>query len=348
MSGRAVNLAILVLVTVQFLSGFAAFLVGTPDGRWVFWVHAVGGVTLALLVPWKTAIALRSFARRRWGVWAALPILLSLLFLGSLISGLLWSTTGLPRVSIPLYGQITGLTVHVTLSLVLLVPLADHLVLRWFPPRTDDFFGRRQALRTLSAVAAGAAAWRASEGLSALASLSGSTRRFTGSREEGSFAGNAHPVTNWLSDETQVIDLEGWRLRVRGRVARELVLTYEELRSLPSSVARSLLDCTGGWFTRQDWRGVRISTLLAEARVLDDARSLVVHSVTGYDRRFAMDDVDRLLLAFQVTGEQLTPVHGFPARLVAPGRRGYNWVKWVDSMEVSAAPPLLQPPLPLQ
>jgi hypothetical protein len=90
MSARAVNLAILVLVTVQFLSGFAAFLVGTPDGRWVFWVHAVGGVTLALLVPWKTAIALRSFARRRWGVWASLPILLSLLFLGSLISGLLW------------------------------------------------------------------------------------------------------------------------------------------------------------------------------------------------------------------------------------------------------------------
>jgi DMSO/TMAO reductase YedYZ molybdopterin-dependent catalytic subunit len=348
MSARAVNLTILVLVTVELSSGLGAFLVGTPDGRWVFWVHAVGGVTLALLVPWKTAIALRSFARRRWGAWAALPILLSLLFLGSLISGLLWSTTGLPRVSIPLYGEITGLTVHVTLSLALLVPFVDHLALRWFPPRTDDFLGRRQALRTLAAAAAGTAVWQASEGVNALTSLSGASRRFTGSREEGSFTGNAHPVTNWLSDETQRIDLETWRLRVNGRVARELVLTYGELRSWPSSVTRSLLDCTGGWFTRQDWRGVRISTLLAETGVLDGARSLVVRSVTGYYRRFELDDVDHLLLAFQVTGEQLNPAHGFPARLVAPGRRGYNWVKWVESIEVSGAPPLLQPPLPLQ
>jgi DMSO/TMAO reductase YedYZ molybdopterin-dependent catalytic subunit len=61
-----------------------------------------------------------------------------------------------------------------------------------------------------------------------------------------------------------------------------------------------------------------------------------------------LDDVDSLLLAFKVAGEPLTPVHGFPARLVAPGWRGYNWVKWVQSIEVSRESPLLQPPLPLQ
>lgn len=139
-----------------------------------------------------------------------------------------------------------------------------------------------------------------------------------------------------------------WRLQIRGHVARELVLTYDDLLSRPSSVTRALLDCTGGWFTRQDWQGVHISTLLAEARVLDEARSLIVKSVTGYDRRFRLDDADRLLLALQVAGEPLSPVHGFPARLVAPGRRGYNWVKWVQSVEVSGDPPVLQPPLPLQ
>ncbi|MPZ49596.1 MAG: hypothetical protein GEU75_09915 [Dehalococcoidia bacterium] len=202
MSARAVNLTILVLVTVEFVSGFAGFLVGTPDGRWVFWVHAVGGLTLALLVPWKTAIALRSFARRRWGAWAALPILLSLLFLGSLVSGILWSTAGLPRIAIPLYGEITGLTMHVILSLAILMPLVLHVVLRWFPPRKDDFLARRQALRALAGAFAGAIIWQTSEGLSALASLSGADRRFTGSREEGSFTGNAHPVTNWFLDKT--------------------------------------------------------------------------------------------------------------------------------------------------
>jgi hypothetical protein len=37
-----------------------------------------------------------------------------------------------------------------------------------------------------------------------------------------------------------------------------------------------------------------------------------------------------------------------PARLVAPGRRGYHWVKWVTAIELSERPPWWQPPLPLQ
>ena len=40
--------------------------------------------------------------------------------------------------------------------------------------------------------------------------------------------------------------------------------------------------------------------------------------------------------------------HGFPARLVAPGKRGFEWVKWVTSIQVNESPKWLQPPLPLQ
>jgi hypothetical protein len=348
MSARAVNLSILILVGAELLSGLGGFLVGTPDGRWVFWVHAAGGLTLALLVPWKTAIALRSFARRGWGAWSAMPVLLSVLFLASLISGLLWSTIGLPRISIPIYGEITGLTLHVSLSLALLVPFIVHVFMRWFPPRRDDFLARRQALRALAGAIAGAVVWQASEGVSALTSLSGAGRRFTGSREEGSFTGNAHPVTNWLLDKTQRIDRQSWRLRIRGRVVRELDLSYDALVSRPAATTRALLDCTGGWFTRQDWQGVHLPALLAEAGVLEGSRSVVVRSVTGYSRRFGLDEAERLLLALRVGDEPLAAVHGFPARLVAPGWRGYNWVKWVETLEVSEEPPLLQAPLPLQ
>ena len=39
--------------------------------------------------------------------------------------------------------------------------------------------------------------------------------------------------------------------------------------------------------------------------------------------------------------------HGFPARLVAPGRRGFWWVKWVDRIELQTTPWWWQPPFPV-
>jgi DMSO/TMAO reductase YedYZ molybdopterin-dependent catalytic subunit len=46
-------------------------------------------------------------------------------------------------------------------------------------------------------------------------------------------------------------------------------------------------------------------------------------------------------------GEPLSPDHGFPARIVAPARRGFWWVKWVARIELSPIPWWLQSPFPL-
>ena len=51
-----------------------------------------------------------------------------------------------------------------------------------------------------------------------------------------------------------------------------------------------------------------------------------------------MAEARAALLATRVEGERLTYGHGFPLRLVAPGRRGYQWVKWVESVEVRRTP----------
>ena len=44
----------------------------------------------------------------------------------------------------------------------------------------------------------------------------------------------------------------------------------------------------------------------------------------------------------------LTRGTGAPVRLVAPGRRGFWWVKWVASVELSDTPAYAQAPFPLQ
>jgi DMSO/TMAO reductase YedYZ molybdopterin-dependent catalytic subunit len=48
------------------------------------------------------------------------------------------------------------------------------------------------------------------------------------------------------------------------------------------------------------------------------------------------------LLALQVGDELRDHGHGAPLRLVAPGRRGFQWVKWVTQIEVLTKPDLGQ------
>ena len=114
------------------------------------------------------------------------------------------------------------------------------------------------------------------------------------------------------------------------------------------AVREATLDCTGGWYTLQRWRGVPVETLLERAGVKDGARSLLVRSSTGYVRRFSQEEAGDLLLATHIGDERLSAGHGFPLRLVAPGYRGYGWVKWVIELEVSIEPTWLESPLPLQ
>lgn len=63
-----------------------------------------------------------------------------------------------------------------------------------------------------------------------------------------------------------------------------------------------------------------------------------VVSHTGYRWSFPLAQARGLLLATMVGDEQLSHDHGAPARLVAPGRRGFQWVKWVSRVELREHP----------
>jgi DMSO/TMAO reductase YedYZ molybdopterin-dependent catalytic subunit len=63
---------------------------------------------------------------------------------------------------------------------------------------------------------------------------------------------------------------------------------------------------------------------------------------------FPHADAGDLFLAVGYGGVPLGRGHGAPVRLVAPGRRGPWWVKWVTSVQLDERPWWLQTPFPLE
>jgi DMSO/TMAO reductase YedYZ molybdopterin-dependent catalytic subunit len=337
-SNRAVNLGLLALLVAALVSGIGIFLSGSSKQVWVVWSHSVAGFAIVSLLLWKWRIIVASLRRHGPGVWALPSLLLLSLLIAALASGILWSTTGLPGVA----GE-SALTLHAAVSIALFILLAPHAAVHW--PRLSAAHrpDRRAFLAATALLGAGALLWRGSEAIAAGTRLSGSSRRFTGSRTASSFSGNDFPNNSWLLDNPAPLNGQTWRLRIAG-LSSSRTLTTRNLDPIDFLIAT--IDCTGGWYSTQTWGGAKLMTLLGETGTAN-LRSVVVRSATGYWRRLSAEQAASALLATTVGGEPLAHEHGAPARLVVPGSRGYDWVKWVTSVEASRAPWWWRWPLPL-
>jgi DMSO/TMAO reductase YedYZ molybdopterin-dependent catalytic subunit len=117
----------------------------------------------------------------------------------------------------------------------------------------------------------------------------------------------------------------------------EVSLSREDLLALPQRTATLPIACVEGWSTTQEWSGVQLK-LLAERAGAPGASEVLVESLqeAGVLRRASLTGAqiaaDDALLALKVNGADLSPDHGYPARVIVPALPGVHNTKWVAQM----------------
>lgn len=337
------NIALLIIVITLVITGYLGLVNGQENAAWRLWLHGIAAYALIVLFLWKSTVILDAYRRKsKWTRLRLLFAFLLILLLATVLLGLLWTLDG-PRY----LGGFSLVSLHIYLAVPVLLIMLWHSWRMRFIFRVEGALDRRLFLGMVTTVATGLLFWRsAGKGQEALG-WNGAERRFTGSYERGSFQGQ-FPSVSWMFDNPPPVDETSWRLAIAGAVREPTIVSYAALLALPAVTWEVLLDCTSGWYTTQTWTGVAVPALLAGVGVSDKAASITVESVTGYKRRFALEKADKMLLAYQVAGAPLSHGHGAPLRLVLPGRRGFEWVKWISALKINETSALWQPPLPLR
>ena len=158
------------------------------------------------------------------------------------------------------------------------------------------------------------------------------------------------------------LDAQAWKLTIDGDVATPLSLSVAELRALPSVTVTVTLECAGNgraFFTpavagiqwkkgavgTARWTGVRLGDLLEKAGAKSTARFVHMQgadkplgTMPAFVRQVPMDKAIHpdTVIAYEMNGQPIPPVHGFPLRAIVPGWEGAYAMKWLTTLHVSA------------
>ena len=167
------------------------------------------------------------------------------------------------------------------------------------------------------------------------------------------------------------IDIATYSLVVDGEVDHPLRLGYAEIRQMPQSRFEVTLECCGngpvpeywskqtrsvmdkvsghGIMSNAEWTGVSLQHVLEKAGVKPNAVDVVFSGVdhgpdeisedppeVAYQRSIPVQKAMHpdTLLAYEMNGEDLPPLHGYPLRLIVPGWYGMNSIKWLAGIQV--------------
>ena len=138
---------------------------------------------------------------------------------------------------------------------------------------------------------------------------------------------------------TQVINKDTYTLTVDGLVNKTLTLTYGDLQAYPQVSRLATLPCVEGWSFIAKWTGPALASILDDAGVKPEAKILIFYtadSPSGYtslDLSYIRDK--NVIIALRLNDITMPQDRGFPFQVVAEGKLGYKWAKWVTRIEVS-------------
>ena len=156
------------------------------------------------------------------------------------------------------------------------------------------------------------------------------------------------------------LDGAAWTLQVEGEVATPSMLTLDEIRRMPATTLTVTLECAGngraffdppvagvqwgkGAVGTARWTGARMADVLKRAGIRDTGKFVLMN---GADRPLgSMQDFVRqipiakamhpdTLIAYEMNGQPIPPVHGFPLRAIIPGWEGAYAMKWLTALRV--------------
>lgn len=184
--------------------------------------------------------------------------------------------------------------------------------------------------------------------------------------DQGVFTPNDRFFVRWhWAVIPEQVDLAAFRVAVRGHVKQAQSLTMADILALPRVELAAVNQCSGnsrglfqpriaggqwanGAMGNAKWTGVRLRDVLDRAGVKPGAVAVrfngldqpVVEGAPDFMKSLANDHArdGEVMLAYQMNGEQLPLLNGFPLRLVVPGWHSTYWVKMVGDIEVLDAP----------
>jgi DMSO/TMAO reductase YedYZ molybdopterin-dependent catalytic subunit len=184
--------------------------------------------------------------------------------------------------------------------------------------------------------------------------------------DRGVFTANDRFYVRWhLANIPTVIDPADFTLNVHGHVRQPIALSMRDLvHDFPVFEIAAVNQCSGnsrGFFNPRVaggewangamgnalWRGVRLKDVLDRAGVADGAvqvrfRGLdtgVLPQTPNFIKSLAVDHArdGEVMIAYEMNGEPLPLLNGFPLRLVVPGWYATYWVKMLSDIEVLEA-----------